>query len=394
MLGIDEPQENNVHKRGKRGMPRVRINSGRYQVQVTYQGVTYTISPGLPERDKVPPKVLKLINLITTDLECAQFDTTLARYYAICNIKRQATRDDTVKVKPLTLLQCWEIFKEAKSKTSAETTVKIYYKNLEAWVLRIHEAGLTEPAAIREFLESQTGAKHARKLISGISGAINFCLERDIPVETILANQARLITLPKGSKKQPSPFSDNEVSEILDCLKSRHLDYLPIVKFLFLTGCRSSEAIGLKWRSVDLKQGTIHFENAIVQVQNSWELIEKGIKTEENREFPINPQLRKLLEALKAKNPGTYVFGVDGEPMRHSDLTKDAWNPCIKRLVELGKIRVRRSQYSTRATFITRMLKSGMPIADVARLVGNSPAIILKHYAGVSENLTIPDMDF
>ena len=394
MSSIDELQEGGIKRRGKRGQPRIRINSGNYQVQVSYQGTTYTISPGLPERDKVPVRVTRLMNLITSDLECGQFDTTLARYYAVCNIKRQVAKDDHAEVKPLTLLQCWEAYKEVKSKTAAQTTVKIHYRSLESWVLKIDKAGLKEAAAIREFLEAETGGKNARKVISGISSAVTFCLERDFPVETMLANQAKLITLPKGSKKQPTPFSDDEVSSILDIFKSRYLNYHPIVNFLFLTGCRSSEAIGLKWRSVDLRQGIIHFENAIVQVNGTSELIEKGIKTEENREFPINSQLRTLLEAQHVNNPGTYVFGVGGEPMRHSELTQDAWNPAIKHLVELGKVRVRRSQYSTRATFITRMLKSGMPIADVARLVGNSPVIILKHYAGVSKNLAIPDMKF
>lgn len=51
-----------------------------------------------------------------------------------------------------------------------------------------------------------------------------------------------------------------------------------------------------------------------------------------------------------------------------------------------------RNPYQMRHTFITLALRAGMPVTDVAALVGNSPAIIYKHYAGVSRDLVLPDI--
>ncbi|MEO1561772.1 MAG: site-specific integrase, partial [Cyanobacteria bacterium J06632_19] len=47
--------------------------------------------------------------------------------------------------------------------------------------------------------------------------------------------------------------------------------------------------------------------------------------------------------------------------------------------------------YQTRHTFITLALKNGMNVKDVARLVGNSPEIIYRHYAGQSREIVVPD---
>jgi integrase len=50
-----------------------------------------------------------------------------------------------------------------------------------------------------------------------------------------------------------------------------------------------------------------------------------------------------------------------------------------------------RKPYQTRHTFITLALENGMTVSDVARIVGNSPEIIYKHYAGNKRELFIPE---
>jgi integrase len=51
-----------------------------------------------------------------------------------------------------------------------------------------------------------------------------------------------------------------------------------------------------------------------------------------------------------------------------------------------------RSLYQTRSTFITMALRMGMPVQDVARLAGNEAYMTLKHYAGISRDLRLPEM--
>jgi integrase len=50
-----------------------------------------------------------------------------------------------------------------------------------------------------------------------------------------------------------------------------------------------------------------------------------------------------------------------------------------------------RNIYQTRHSYITFCLNSGMSVKDVAKLVGNSPEIIYKHYLGGNRDLIAPD---
>lgn len=50
-----------------------------------------------------------------------------------------------------------------------------------------------------------------------------------------------------------------------------------------------------------------------------------------------------------------------------------------------------RKFYQTRHTFITMALKNGVDVKDVAKMVGNSPEIIYRHYAGQSRELFLPE---
>jgi integrase len=51
-------------------------------------------------------------------------------------------------------------------------------------------------------------------------------------------------------------------------------------------------------------------------------------------------------------------------------------------LMDKGAIDRYRCPYNTRHTFITLMLAEGYTVSQVAKLVGNSPAVTLQHYAG------------
>jgi integrase len=69
------------------------------------------------------------------------------------------------------------------------------------------------------------------------------------------------------------------------------------------------------------------------------------------------------------------------------NLSKRAWKAVLERLdgVEYRKF------YQTRHTFIKMALKNGVDVKDVATMVGNSPEIIYRHYAGQSRELFLPE---
>ena len=70
------------------------------------------------------------------------------------------------------------------------------------------------------------------------------------------------------------------------------------------------------------------------------------------------------------------------------------WKPVIEALVRDGKVQRYLPQYNIRHTFITLALEHGLDAKDVARLVGNTPKMIYRHYAGNKRELFVPEFYF
>jgi integrase len=169
---------------------------------------------------------------------------------------------------------------------------------------------------------------------------------------------------------------------------------------LFLTGCRTSEAIGLRWVDISDDCREITFRHSYCSL--SKEL--KGLKTERqgktSRKFPAGEKLKQLLLKLRSRvedfNPKNYVFSRDdGSPIKYESFHSvwagqpDGRVGVIGYLIQQNKVGMYLSPYSTRHSFITWQLAEGQTPANVARLVGNTPEMIYKHYVSADENVKV-----
>lgn len=112
---------------------------------------------------------------------------------------------------------------------------------------------------------------------------------------------------------------------------------------------------------------------------------QQGTKTQTSRTFPINNQLREIL--TNQQNEDEKVFlSEKGMVIDLHNFTTRKWAPLLKSL----PIRYRGS-YHCRHTFITLCLEVNIPISQIANWVGNSPEIILKHYAGLTRS-EVPEL--
>ncbi|MFB2983875.1 tyrosine-type recombinase/integrase [Microseira sp. BLCC-F43] len=196
--------------------------------------------------------------------------------------------------------------------------------------------------------------------------------------------------LPKvsGGKKtsQVNPFSPEEKELIVSTFEADpcYSYYTSFVRFLFLTGCRTSEAIGLQWKHVSPNLSVITFNEAFVCGKRS-----PRTKTGKIRKFPINETLRSLLKTIKPTEctPDTLVFpSPSGLPIDGHNFLNRAWKSI------LGQLPIQyRSVYHTGHTFISSCLEAGIRVTQVAQWVGNSPDTIWRHYAGVINEATVPE---
>lgn len=155
-----------------------------------------------------------------------------------------------------------------------------------------------------------------------------------------------------------------------------------------MTGARPSEALALQWKHISNAFRTINFEQAVT-VSEGGLTIKQGLKTQEKRRFPCNPKVQAILKKIKPENaqPNDLLFpSPEGKYIDFHNFRNRAWTTILKSL----NIPYRKP-YQTRHTFITLALENGLDAKDVARLVGNSPEIIYRHYAGNKRELFVPE---
>lgn len=114
-------------------------------------------------------------------------------------------------------------------------------------------------------------------------------------------------------------------------------------------------------------------------------------KTLKVRTFPCNASLSAFLKSVKPENvqPENLVFPARGGIIDSHSFLNCIWKPVVESLVKASKVERYLPQYNIRHTLITLALENGLDAKDVARLVGNSPEIIYKHYAGKKRELFV-----
>ncbi len=123
--------------------------------------------------------------------------------------------------------------------------------------------------------------------------------------------------------------------------------------FLAYTGCRYSEAAELTTEHVDISAGRATFVNT---------------KTNENRTaYFTEPLKTKLVELTKNRKPNDRVFrNIMETTVQVTDFSTD----LKRRAVAAGVVK-RTFPHNFRHSYITHMLEAGVPITEVATLVGH-----------------------
>lgn len=190
-------------------------------------------------------------------------------------------------------------------------------------------------------------------------------------------------------------FTSEERDKILLALKAdtKGQHYYGYLAFCFYTGARPGEVIALTWEDIVPNFKYVNFNKVIVSGKGGQVKLE-GLKTETRRLFPINGQLKEILldqqkKTFNGQDSDLIFTSIKGYSVDPSGYFRDKiWKPLLK---DIGMSY--RKPYCTRHTFITLCLESGMSVKDLARLVGNSPEVIYKHYAAVNiKTLTVPHL--
>jgi integrase len=311
---------------------------------------------------------------IAADIAFDKFDASLQKYQSVVVALPKPKTDY-----PVTLGELWEKYTAYKAQHLAATTIKKDFAVVSRHIAKTC-GDLNQVQKIRLQLIEQTTIRSAKKSLMQINACCTWAAEFGL----IEANPFEKIKI--KARKPPTdiqPFTEQERDRIISAFREQEEFYAPLIEFLFLTGCRPSEMIALRWRHVDANLSQITFCEAFVYG------VAKGTKTSKSRIFPINPKLRTLLKSIKPTPE------VDGESLvfpSKSGLIVDEHNLGSrqwKSILENLGIRPR-PLYNCRHTFISTCLAKGVQVRQVALWAGNSPRTIWEHYAGLISAEDVP----
>jgi integrase len=207
---------------------------------------------------------------------------------------------------------------------------------------------LDHATQIRDFVLKTFPLDSGKRFITRLSACCKWVMQSRMISENPFDGMATEIKLPKASKSEGlsdiNPFSLEERDAIIEAIATdkfcpaksgfKHSRYAPLIKFLFTTGCRPSEATALKWKHVSKDFRVITFEQVVIRTKAGMK-IRKGLETQERRKFPCNDSLQSMLKELKPEDakPEDLVFpSPDNKSIDLNNFRNRTWKTVLKGL--------------------------------------------------------------
>ena len=196
----------------------------------------------------------------------------------------------------------------------------------------------------------------------------------------IQSNPVRKVKNPQGGEREINPLTIDEVKRLLNAYNETYLSAR--LHLALICGLRQGEALGLRWRDVDLDSGVIQIRNQI-QIINGKQAF-TTLKTERSRRNIVLTESTKiaflshkrLVERIFIKADGNWeeldlVFPRANGTPRSPQTDYDEWTKALK----LCGIEPRRL-HDARHTAATLMYSQGVGIETISRALGHSSSAI------------------
>lgn len=163
-------------------------------------------------------------------------------------------------------------------------------------------------------------------------------------------------------KTDRQAWTPSMVRRLLDTTAELDEGMSRLARFLVVTGCRPVEALRLRWADVQqVPTPCIHIAG-------------KGMR---RRSLPLTGDLARLIESIE--RAGEHVFGLD-DGRSEIGARRLFWPQ--KRWEQIcAAADVPSAAYDLRHTFITDMVASGIPMAQIAHWCDNSVRVIEERYS-------------
>lgn len=320
-----------------------------------------------------------LIDRMERDRRHGKFDRSLDTYLSI-----KATEPQ----KELTLAELWDKYCDYKETDRKPATMHYLRSGIGNHIRKCPHQHPNQALEIKRWLSRRTTPAMTRLVLRSLATVIKWGNRYDlIQVDrNQFLGMAEEMHVDRG-EIEPNAFSEDEWADIVEAFEnSRYYSfYLPLVKFLRLTGCRPSEAIGLHWEQIAGNFSEIRFDRSTIYVAGK-AVHNKKSKTNRIRIFPCNGELQIFLRSLNpSRKYGGLVFSSPtGKPIDYKNFLQRAWRKTVDPTIDRKS-----TPYSCRDTFITDQIAKGTPIALIAKWCDNSVEMIERYYLDPS---ALPDI--
>ena len=355
---------------GDRGMLRLRW---------THEGKRYSLNLGLEDTRANRGYAKGIGRQIVEDMTCGQFDPTLNRYrpHKIGN----------------TGLSCSELFDKfiqykhqvyGVSERSIETRYEPIRVALEKWLaVPAHEVGDRHAQNFKAVQQERVTGNTAKARIWLLHSCWEWAKETGI-----LISPNPWKGLAKGIKPTPTqkvkPFTKAEIAAILEGFRihPQYCHYVNFVHFLFGTGCRFGEAVGLRWEHLGGEFKTVWIGESISRGYL------RSTKTNQDRTIVLSSSIQAMVRSRHSRlnpEPNDLMFPAPrGGAINDRNFSRRAWKSV------LAKCNVQyRRVYAIRHSAISHALAKGANPIAVAEQSGHDKRVLLDSYTHVIDSKSV-----
>ena len=195
-------------------------------------------------------------------------------------------------------------------------------------------------------------------------------------------NPATEVSPPKQGLALPQALTTSEVERLIEAVpqsgKPRDLRDRALLEFLYASGARVSEAVGIAVDDLDLGE--------------EWSVVQVSGKGRKERLVPLGSLATKSLEAylvrgrpaLAKRGPGNAAvfLNLRGRPLSR----QSAWE-VLQRASKRARLERDISPHTLRHSFATHLLEGGASVREVQELLGHSSVATTQIYTRLSPSL-------
>lgn len=282
------------------------------------------------------------------------------------------------RLQPMTtLFNTWEQFQAERSITLCPTSLASDYRVVTKMLKRCPEQDFGKGRLIMGWVLAQEPPKTARRVAMYLKSLYRWAASEDVGLIERSPLTSYRMPKPPQSDEDVVVIARSEMPIVLLALwRDERINWSLYAEWMLQTGMRTGEVRALRWSDIRGNKILVHRNYTLTHG------LKNSTKTNRQRWVPLNARCQEILPALDRSSE--YLFPWNRYAFQSFFYER------MKQAHSAGLLQRRYRPYDLRHTAISRFIESGIPVAQVASWCGNSAEVIWKHYAGVSQEYTMP----